>query len=184
MSATANIVKIVYAAYQADRSVRYRLLEPWTLPPLVGIVIPGDYHGKFLQIIDGIITLFPTDQLDGATLAPERIGKNSAAEASIAHDILYLEMDDLAKAWDWPKARVRKLADSIFAAIMIQYSARGWVRVYYTAIRALGGIAHAVGKLGIILLFGLAIFSVAGCLTIPEPFGGVPAEPPVWEIVQ
>ena len=101
MDARAKIAstagKAVLDAFRKDRDHRYRLNQPWSLPRLVEPV--PDYHGRYVTIEDSVITVQPSDICDGATLAPDKVGRWLLIEAALAHDALYAELDQIAKEW-------------------------------------------------------------------------------------
>ena len=173
------LVKALKKAWRKDRDHRYRLNQPWSLPRLVEPV--PDYHGRYVTIEDSVITVQPSDICDGATLAPDKVGRWILVEAALAHDALYAELDAIAAAWGWPLSRVRKWADDVFYGVAVMRAPHWLARLYWRGIRAGGGIAHAVGRLlAVCVLCGLTA-GCGGCSTPTDPFGGQPIDTPDYE---
>ena len=177
--AAGALVKALKKAWKRDRDHRYRLKQPWSLPPLTEPV--PDYHGRYVAIEDSVITVQPSDICDGATLAPDNVGRWVLIEAALAHDAIYSELDQIAKAWGWPRARVRRWADDVFYGIAILRAPHWLARLYWRGIRAGGGIAHAVGRLAALALLCGMVAGCGGCNTPVDPFGGQPADKPDYE---
>lgn len=183
MDARAKIAstagKAVLDAFRKDRDHRYRLNKPWSLPRLSKPV--PDYTGRNVLITNSIITIQPSEICDGATLAPDTVGKWSLIEAALAHDALYDEIEGIAVAWGWKPGKVRAWADDVFYGIAVDRAPTLLARAYWHAIRAFGGIAHAVGRLtAIALLCGLAA-GCGGCATPVDPFDGQEIDEPDYE---
>lgn len=168
------LIAALRKAYKRDRANRYRINQPWSLPRLADPVL--DYTGRYVSIRDNIITVQPSEICDGATLSPDRVGRWSLVEAALAHDALYAELDGIAAAWDWPRARVRRWADDVFYGIASHRAPHWLARLYWRGIRATGGIAHAVGKLVAIAFLAACIAGCSGCATPRDPFA--PDQPP------
>jgi len=133
---------------------------------------------------------------DGASLAPD--WPQGVVEGAGLHDPGYLEMDAIAEAWKdepyapgpgfardwitrlsargspaWTPADVRQLMDAIFGDALRKSRARRWItRLYYTAVRLCGRLAHgrvtavALGAgLGMSLLLG---GPAGGCMAPPD----------------
>ena len=153
-------------AVKADRANAYGLDEAWTLPRLGGDLaklglVPPDYFDAGWHIQGGVITELPFPcawaNCDGCTLSPDwwprSWGEIRAYVAAIFHDRWYLWLEKFAKAWGWEVSRVRKLGDIIFANILRSMARdlpfwsrqRAYLatRVYYSSVRAFGGVGHA-----------------------------------------
>lgn len=177
--AGAALVKAIKKAWRKDRDHRYRLNQPWSLPRLVEPV--PDYHGRYVTIEDSVITVQPSDVCDGATLAPDKVGRWLLIEAALAHDALYAELDAIAEAWGWPLSKVRRWADDVFYGVAIMRAPHWLARLYWRGIRAGGGIAHAVGRLLALLVLAAVVAGCGGCSTPTDPFGPGEWEDPVYE---
>lgn len=171
--------KAVIDAFRKDRDHRYRLNKPWSLPRLVEPV--PDYHGRYVTIEDSVITVQPSDICDGATLAPDKVGRWQLIEAALAHDALYTELDAIAEAWGWPLSKVRRWADDVFYGVAIMRAPHWLARLYWRGIRAGGGIAHAVGRLLALLALAAVVAGCGGCSTPSDPFGGQDIDHPDYE---
>lgn len=173
---TAALAKVLKKAWDADRNHRYRLNKPWSLPRLVKPV--PDYHGRFVDIADSVITIQPNEVCDGATLAPDKVGQWSLVEAALAHDALYGELEQIAAAWGWRPGKVRAWADDVFFGIAVDRAPTLLARAYWHAIRAFGGIAHAVGRLLALALLCGMVAGCSGCATPTDPFPPGDSVPP------
>ncbi|MGI5868653.1 MAG: hypothetical protein ACOX9C_04305 [Kiritimatiellia bacterium] len=132
---------------------------------------------------------------DGATLAPD--WPRGVRPASGVHDAFYLEIEAVAEAWknepfdpgpnfrrdwiarigsrgsgNWTKADVRQLADALLGGTIKAAGGRRWIqRLYYTAVRLWGGVAHRAAPLAV----AAASLWIAGCS------GGCMAPPDIVE---
>ena len=132
---------------------------------------------------------------DGATLAPD--WPAGVLPGTALHDPGYLEMDAIAEAWKnepyapgpglardwitrlaagdsptWTPADVRQLMDAIFGDTLRKAQARRWiVRLYYSAARVLGRLAHDSGALRTVLALALGLTMsgcAGGCMSPPD----------------
>jgi hypothetical protein len=178
----AKIIAVAYKLYKADRGHLYKLRTSWQLLELREPV--PDYEGRNMTIIDSVIVFHPCTVSDGATLAPDKIGKSNFVPGAIGHDILYDELEEIAKAFGWTVAQTRLWADNIFTSINSRNASRFWTRVYHTAVRKAGGVAHFLGKLFItIALLGVLLTGCGGCATPVEMFVDGELEKPDYELV-
>ena len=174
-SATFAIVKATVPRYvkalredlRRDRANAYGLSEPWTLPrlggdlPKLGLMPPVEgFRDERLFVTPEFVTVLPfpcrAAECDGCTLAPDTWWELRTWAGALFHDRWYLSMEDIARAWRWPVAKVRKLGDVLFASILdalceglpfwSRLRAKAAVRLYYTAVRAFGGIGHRAFK--------------------------------------
>jgi len=171
-------------AYKRDRANRYSLNTPWTLPRLAEEV--PDYHGPRVTIEDSVPTIQPYAGSDGCTLSPDRVGRWILVEAALAHDALTEEQDLIAAAWGWEVARVRELADNMFYGLACARAPCWLARIYWRGIRAFGGIAHAVCRVGTVcLIAALLCAGCAGCVGPVNPFApGQPVTPADYEQIK
>ena len=166
------LISGLLSAIRRDRANRYALRKPWTLPRLADPV--PDYAGKLIRIQDRVVTVHPYagDVNDGCTLVPDYIGAWRPVVGAVFHDPWYLEMDAMAAAWGWPVARVRRLGDRVFYAILVHVSSTGLARIYYRGVRMFGGLAHFFGQrmplVVALLLLGSA--GCSGCIGPGQPF--------------
>ena len=173
------LVKAIQKAWKRDRDHRYRLNQPWRLPRLIEPV--PDYHGRYVTIEDSVITVQPSDVCDGATLAPDKVGRWQLIEAALAHDALYTELDAIAEAWGWSLSKVRRWADDVFYGVAIKRAPHWLARLYWRGVRAGGGIAHAVGRLLCAVALCGVVAGCGGCSTPSDPFGGQDIDHPDYE---
>lgn len=165
------LVEVLKSALKKDRNHKYRLNKPLVLPRLLEPV--PDYADDLLAISDSIITILPNEECDGATLAPDKLGRWSFVVPSIVHDAIYSRLEPIAAAWGWPVAKVRKWADKVFYGVSLHYVPKPLALIYYGGVRAFGGLAHKMGKLtALALLCGVLAVGCGGCATPADPFGG------------
>ena len=185
----------IVEAIRADRSHAYGLKEPWVLPRLSaamrerGWCPPDTVTGAFI-IEDGVITVKPFPPslaaCDGATLAPDFIPRTLGGvrywAGAIFHDRWYGELETFERLWadrGWTARKIRALGDAVFAGILMALVDRElsglerwlgvwWVRLYYTAVRAFGALAHTVYKVFGALALCVSL-SLGGC-AVPEVF--------------
>lgn len=180
----------IHAAYRRDAAARYALMEEWTLPPVdcrrVG-VDPFEYAGELVSVAPEVehadlfrvvITIHPfsadSGVCDGCSLSPDLTG---CVEASLFHDPWYIEMDRMSATTGIPVADLRRLGDAVFGALCVAYGAPGPIaRVYYNAVRLLGGLYHRARKHVGIILVALVLAILAGC-SVPDILDGDPPTP-------
>lgn len=178
-----QVVAALVMAIKKDRANRYRLTRDWALPKLT-VAIP-DFAGKRLVIRDGVITVLAYEhgyESDGCTLSPDEIGDWKPVIGALFHDPWYAELDEIARAWGWSRAAVRKLGDELFACILVKTGTpRAVARAYLTVIRPMGGIVRWIaGLFGAVTV--LMMFSgCGGCANFPDHFGDQPVTPPQYE---
>ena len=106
------LVKALQKAWKAGQG------SPLSAQPALEPAAPGracaGLSWRYVTIEDSVITVQPSDICDGATLAPDKVGRWLLIEAALAHDALYAELDAIAEAWGWPLSRVRRWADDVF----------------------------------------------------------------------
>ena len=160
--ALPKALRAVREDLRRDRGAAYGLAEPWVLPKLGGDLpklglFPPDFHDSRIFLADGFVTVLPfpclAAECDGCTLAPDTWGELKLWVGALFHDRWYLSMEAMAKAWGWPVEKVRKLGDIGCASVLraLARELRGASRwrglfsswLYYTSVRAFGGVAHA-----------------------------------------
>lgn len=160
-----KIIRELVKAVRKDASNRYRLIEPWTLPRLSRRI--PDYEDELFLIRDSVITIktYGGDICDGASLAPDRIGPWKMVIGSLFHDAWYYKMCEIAEAWQMPLRDVRLLGDDIFYGILAIISPRLLSRIYYRAVRLLGGHYNSVGRMfkRLVLVAAFSALLCAGC---------------------
>jgi len=179
-----QIIAALITAIKKDRANRYRLTKDWTLPKLV-LTVP-DFEDERFLIRDSVITVkaySPGYESDGCTLSPDEIADWKPVFGALFHDPWYKSLDDIATAWHWPTAAVRKLGDEVFACILV---ATGTPRIiaalYLTFVRPLGGIVRWVAGLTGAVTLAMVCTGCAGC-AFPDHFGDQPVNPPQYEDV-
>ena len=168
----------VKAQLQKDASNRYSLKAEWVLPSLRNKygLREGSYIGKWVNVLcDGksiLIWLNPFDSTaelnicDGATFCPDIVLGINLIPGSIAHDVIYLELEAIAKAFGIDVNVIRKLADDVFKSVNLaenegKAGAKTITSLTYWAVRIGGGIYHKPSKL-VMLVVALSI-ATAGC---------------------
>lgn len=135
-----------------------RFVSPLTLWPTGRKVdcVP-DFECPDFGIRAGVMTIYATGDrepfCDGATYAPDRIGKISLIAGALAHDAGYQHLEAIAKAWGWTEDEVRWLFDCALGNT-VEVKARRqksavWraagatiSRMVFAAVRAFGGLYH------------------------------------------
>lgn len=133
--------------YTVDKDGYVTLNAPWEAWGRPGIT---DAMSRFTLWRDGALTILPAvsskshPYFDGPS--PSWLKwwmPRPVWEASIAHDALYLDMEELARAWHRSAHYVRRLADLVFYDVAV---ARGCPKVLavaiWVALRLFGGIYH------------------------------------------
>lgn len=181
----AQIVAALFQAIKRDRANRYRLVKDWTLPKLTTAV--PDFENTYFSIRDSVIRVkayAPDYASDGCSLSPDTIGNWKPIFGALFHDPWYASVDDIAEAWKWTPAAVRKLGDELFACIIVATGTPRWLaRAYLTGVRAFGGLVRwfSVTFGAVTLLCFMA--GCSGC-AIPGHFGDQPVTPPVYQEVK
>ena len=181
LAISRKIVKAVRPYIKAqlakDAANRYSLKEEWYLPVLAkGAVLPaGEYHGEVVNILsDGAVNLVyynPFESAadkpicDGASKFPDKVFGVNLVPASIAHDTIYRELEEIAKAFGVPVSAVRKLADQVFASVNLaenrgKLGAKTISTLTFWGVRLFGGIYHR--RHVALVLFAIMCFA-GGC---------------------
>lgn len=188
--------KKIVSAIKKDFNNRYSLTEDWLLPP-VKVDLP-EYDDDFISIAPlgngtSLIMVYAYqsdaqhDYCDGASLFPDKV--RGVLPAALFHDMWYLRMEAIAKAWGWKVSKVRKLGDQILASIMIEENANTVVVNFcYYCSRWFGGLFHSLMKikwlkklLTCIVIWMALCFIFTGCvhsIFVDEP--DMPYVPPHW----
>lgn len=193
------IVNLAVKAVRADRSNKYRLLEDWEVGRFIHSL--PDYDGPFIRLKNGVLICKASADpiLDGATLAPDKIADVDLAVAWIPHDFLYTEMDAMAASDFYKTAGItastlRKYADIVLyeciKALAMQskgfkrFWLKGVARIYYSAARTFGGVAHTIGKILAIVLFCGFLSGCSGCAAPNGIFSPTFEDSPQYERVE
>lgn len=201
-------MKSIIRAYKADRDHLVRLDEdffvgtfaetfPWKDASGKPVELPIlDFRCDAFSIVDRKLVCYKAKEprSDGATFAPDKVGKVDLASGYIAHDDIYDAMKKIAedpawKAAGWTEEAVRALADAVLAwmiryeELLVHPDRPPWIhRVYHAAVRAFGGLAHRIGIRCLALAFAFAVAG-CGCAQLPEVF--TPSgERPVYTVVK
>lgn len=157
-----------------DRDHHIRITKDY----VAGFSDVPDYYCDDFKIENKKITVFATSsrplEIDGATLAPDKIGNLDLAAGYILHDLIYTHLEDIAKTWNRSSFTVRKWADCVLQNAIEQQSSKHSktiANIYYFASRMFGGIAHFLGKFFILLMI---LIYMNGCassvfITAEEP---------------
>ena len=174
---------VVYlkAELAKDAANRYSLKEEWTLPLVDASGLPaGEYHGDLVHIIsDGHLALTYFDPFvstkdrnicDGATGVPDVILGINLVPGSVAHDVIYIELEKIAKAFGVPVSVVRKFADRVFTSVNLAENAgKPFVKTVCTVthwgVRALGGIYHQANLAVVVMVVAMALAGCSGCVS-------------------
>jgi hypothetical protein len=180
--AGAALVKALRKAWKRDRDHRYVLNEPWVFPALTERV--PDYDGKNVTIHNSVIMVHPNGICDGATGVPDKIGKSDFRPGALLHDVFYSELGAIAKAWGWPRSRVRKLADNLFYGTNRRYAKTWLAELYDEGVRKIGAPFVWIKRLLALLAFAALVAGCGGCSTPVDPFGPGEWEDPVYEEIK
>ena len=199
-AAVTKAAKAIKKAVEKDRDHLVKVredVEIGTFDKMVfGLEVP-DYLCENFKIENRVLTIFATGDrepiCDGATLAPDKC-LIDIAPGYIPHDLGYAEIDRMAndpkwKEAGWTDAGIRALWDIVLGQCLMAEAAKSkgfakrkagtWVaRVYYSFVRAFGGIAHRVMKvIGVVTVS----FILAGCAVPP---GFTPSGAPIdYEVI-
>lgn len=147
-----------------------------------------DYDCEYFSIKDRVLTIkktVGTPIIDGASLAPDRIGSLDFAIGYVPHDCMYnqLEMMLASQEWrdaGWTYSEIRKLADIVLGNSMQKVSGF-FARIYYSCVRAFGGVYKKF--VSIIIITVLTAIALAGCGGCAVPPGFTPQDAPNYEVV-
>ena len=174
-------------AIDRDRKNRYVLNAPWTVPRLSQPV--PRFFNDALAIDGKRVTILPfhgANDCDGNTLSPDKYvlpGRlcGKVLFAFIAHDRIYAYIPEIAAAWGWTEAAVRKWADDLYYAILdAQGVPRAVSWIYYQGVR-FGGKLFAPSAA--LVMMALMLGGCSGCATPPDDFfePGQDLDEPQWE---
>lgn len=172
--------KYVKAELKRDANNLYSLKAEWWLPAVRGGLPRGEYAGEIVNLFsDGQTTLVwynPFESTpehpfcDGASRFPDRICGINLVPGSIAHDVIYRELENIARAFGVSTSVVRKFADNVFKSVNLaendgRKGAKTVSTLTFWGVRLFGGIYHkrhiaTAGALALVLLSGCA-----GCVT-------------------
>ena len=188
--------KYVKAELEKDANNLYSLKAEWWLPALRGGLPKGEYEGEYVNIFsDGKTTLvwynpfesMPENKIcDGASRFPDRICGINLVPGSIAHDVIYRELENIARAFGVSTSVVRKFADDVFKSVNLaendgRKGAKTVSTLTYWGVRLFGGIYHR-RHIATAILVMLMLSGCAGCVSSsfedPSDYTS-----PVWERV-
>lgn len=188
--------KYAKAELQKDAANLYSLKSEWWLPAVSGGLPKGEYAGEIVNLFsDGKTTLVwyaPFESTperpicDGASRFPDRICGINLVPGSIAHDVIYRELEPIAKAFGVSTAVVRKFADDVFKSVNLaendgRIGAKTVATITYWGVRLFGGIYHK-RHIATAVLIMLLLSGCAGCVSSsfedPSDY-----KSPVWERV-
>lgn len=182
--------KVAYRLYKKDRDHYVRLLEPYTVGRFL-IDVP-DFDCALFTISDRTLTLKPAEakHCDGATLAPDKIGRADFACAYIPHDFWYEAINDMAederfKEAGLDAARLREIGDAMLGTLMKCKSGL-WARLYYWAVRMFGSLArrfHMLAVAALVAAVAMLVGGCAGCLSLPDGIFEPNGSDPIYEVV-
>lgn len=171
--------KYVKAELKKDANNLYSLKAEWWLPAFTGGLPKGEYEGEYVNIFsDGKYTLVwynpfestPENKIcDGASRFPDTFLGINLVPGSIAHDVIYRELERIAKAFGVSVRVVRKFADKVFASVNLAENAgkpcvKTVSTMTYWGVRLFGGIYHK-RHIATAVLIMLLLSGCAGCVT-------------------
>ena len=188
--------KYVKAELKKDANNLYSLKAEWWLPAVRGGLPRGEYAGEIVNLFsDGKYTIVwytPFESTpehpvcDGASRFPDRFLGINLVPGSIAHDVIYRELERIAKAFGVSTAVVRKFADNVFKSVNLaendgKMGAKTVSTLTYWGVRLFGGIYHK-RHIATAVLIMLLLSGCAGCVSSsfedPSDYTS-----PVWERV-
>lgn len=141
------------------------------------------------------------DCIDGATKAPDKFIIDMAC-GYIPHDVWYVHLNDMAAdpsfvALGYDYDKLRKIGDDVFGLKLYQKSKKQTStfkqkgaslvsRIYYNAVRALGGLYNKLlgsGKLICIAFAASILVGCTGCATPDESVFEPADEEPQYEVI-
>lgn len=190
ISLAKKVVKMAKKAkryFDLDQNKRIVILQSFVAGRFKSPV--PDFYCEDFCIVNNLMVVYATGDrqpiCDGASLVPDEVKGFSALISSIVHDMLYAHLEEIAEAWGWDVADVRKLADDVFGNDLLARN-KGWLgrllsNVYYWGVRLFGGIYHNAKKTSVFLFFSLVSLIAFG----GNAFDKVTAlktvnEPPKW----
>ncbi len=175
--------RVILQAVRKDLANRYDLLQDWTFFVRDMPQPPEPYYGRHLRIIPEPggateVTVIAPGDCNGATLAPDKWG---AIEGAIFHDPYYVELSDIARAWNWTIRKTRRWGDDVFAGLMTHYGRQGAgalervgrrraARLYHHVIDAAGGVFWRVSRwFGVTcLIAALTLAAAQSSCSVPD----------------
>jgi hypothetical protein len=104
-------------------------------------IVPMKTEGK----IGTMISAFKSAEWNGATLAPDF---PPVIRGTLFHDLTYECLEEIATAWGWSVPQTRKWSDELFNEVnRLEGFLYPLKRVYFKAVRKLGGITKWLGGL-------------------------------------
>lgn len=171
--------KYVKAELRKDANNLYSLKAEWWLPAFAGGLPKGEYEGEYVNIFsDGKYTLVwynpfestPEKPIcDGASRFPDKLFGVNLVPGSIAHDVIYRELERIAKSFGVSLKVVRKFADKVFASVNLAENegkacAKTISTLTYWGVRLFGGIYHR-RHIATVLLVMLMLSGCSGCVS-------------------
>ncbi len=182
--------RLLRAAIKKDASNRYDLKHDWILP-IMRIDVPANFENELVRVeklLNGFsrwtIKAYTGDVCDGASLSPDH--PKGVLDGALAHDPLYLSLEEMATAWGIPVSDVRKMADRIFSTIIHRAGGNRLIaRLYYNGVYY-GGAAYCAVKRVFALaappIFIITALGWSGCQSPPDDSDpNSPYVPPKWE---
>ena len=159
----------VKAQLQKDANNRYSLKAEWVLPSLRNKYVLCD--GRSILIwLNPFESSAAENICDGATFCPDIVLGINLIPGSIAHDVIYLELEEIAKAFGVDANVIRKLADDVFKSVNLaenegKAGAKTITSLTYWAVRIGGGIYHKKNTAVLLLVLSMALAGCAGCVS-------------------
>ena len=133
-----KIIKLIGKCIKKDRDHHVVIAEDY----VAGRTSLPNYLCDDFKIEDGKITVFATGDrepvIDGATCAPDKLGKLDIAAGYILHDLFYVHLEDISAKWRTDVKNVRKVADDILENAIAQQKCAGSKlvsKIYYAAVK-------------------------------------------------
>lgn len=198
-----SLIPIIYnikEVIEEDKNHRIQLKSDYTVGTFT-IPMPDFDCSDFYIIEQTFIVKKEASCIDGASCAPDKFIIDMAC-GYIPHDVWYQHLEEMAanpdfQALGYTYDKLRKIGDDVFGLKLYQESKKQTnsfkqkgaslvSRIYYNAVRALGGLYNKLlgsGKLICIAFAASILVGCTGCATPDESVFEPADEEPQYEVI-